>query len=104
MKSLIKQQLVQQEDVAVLQPVFSLKYAQRQPLSRPRQRLSQPVSQHPPARESTHLVNSAPRTTNAARATARLTNVDRRMMTGRLAERMVGLALSMNTVVMEILA
>ncbi|KAJ5189633.1 hypothetical protein N7491_005964 [Penicillium cf. griseofulvum] len=51
-----------------------------------------------------HPVSSEPRTTNAVRATALLTNVDRRMMTGHHVKRTVGSALSMNTAVMGILA
>ncbi|KAJ5959245.1 uncharacterized protein N7479_006395 [Penicillium vulpinum] len=82
-------------------PVPSPKYAQQQPLPRP-PRLSQLVSQHPPAQESTHPVSSAPRTTNAARATAPPPDVDRRILTGHLASKMGGLALSMHTAVMGI--
>ncbi|KAI2685781.1 hypothetical protein CBS147339_5874 [Penicillium roqueforti] len=99
-----KQQLVQQEDVVVLRLAFSPRHAQQQPLSHPLQRLSQPVSQHPLARESTHPVSSAPRTINAARATALPTNADRQMIGGRLVARTMGLALSTNTAVMGISA
>lgn len=46
-------------------------------------------------------MSSATRIANAARATAPLTNVDRRMMTGRHVGRMAGSALSTSTAVME---
>ncbi|KAJ5927294.1 hypothetical protein N7516_009067 [Penicillium verrucosum] len=49
-----------------------------------------------------HLVSSATRTTNAARATVLLANVDRRMIIGQLVARTMGLALSMNTAAMGI--
>ncbi|CAI7585679.1 unnamed protein product [Penicillium crustosum] len=97
-----KQQLAQQEDVALLMPASLPRNAQRRPLSRPRQQPSQPVSQHPPAREYTHPVSSATRTTNAARVTVLLVNVDRRMIIGQPVVRIMGPALLMNTAAMGI--